>query len=208
MKAGVVFSPAGWRSLLPSWLILGSCAVAGIAIVLGTNWYRERERVESQSYERRVREARSKLDAVRRERDSLQQSVDVFRTLVERGLLQGERRLELVELVNGLRTRYQLFALEYDVSPQRALVLSGSRTFPSIDVLASRVRFKARALHEGDLVEFIETLSQSRQGFYPVDRCSLRRLNTPVAEAVAPHVEAECTLEWITLKEKAGARAS
>lgn len=204
----VVFSPAGWRVLLPSWLLLVACVVAAIGIVLGTNWYRERERVESLSYEKRVREARAKLDAVRRERDSLQQSVDVFRTLVERGLLQGERRLELVELVNGLRTRYQLFALDYDVSPQRPLVLSGSRTFPSVDVLASRVKLKARALHEGDLLDFIETLSQSRQGFYPIDRCSLRRLNTPANEGLAPRVEAECTLEWITLKEKAGARSS
>jgi hypothetical protein len=204
--SNVVFSRAGWRTLLPSWLILASCIVASVAIVLGSNWFRAREQAESVSYERRVRDARVKLDAVRRERDSLQQSVDVFRTLVERGLLQGERRLELVEMVNGLRTRFQLFALDYDVSPQRPLTLAGSRAFTSVEVLASRVKLRARALHEGDIVEFIETLAQSRQGFYPVDRCTLRRIASPSPDALQPHVEAECALEWITLKEKAGAR--
>ena len=201
-----VFSRDGWQRLMPAWLILGASVVAAAAIVLGTHWYLEREKGESLAYERKVRDARSRVDAARRERDSLQQSVDVFRTLVDRGLLQGERRLDLVEMVNGLRTRFQLFALEYDVSPQRPLELGGSRAFASIDVLASRVKLRARALHEGDLLEFIETLAQSRQGFYPVDRCALRRLPAGTA-ALAPHVEAECTMEWITLREKAGARA-
>jgi hypothetical protein len=57
-------------------------------------------------------------------------------------------------------------------------------------------------LHEGDLLDFIDALSQSRQGFYPVDRCVIRRLETKGEDAVQPRVEAECTLEWITLKEK------
>jgi hypothetical protein len=178
-----------------------------VGIVLGTSWYRDREKAESIAYERKVRDARAKLDAVRRERESLQQSVDVFRTLVDRGLLQGERRLELVEMINALRTRYHLFALEYDVAPQRPLALAGSRAFTSVDVLASRVKLRARALHEGDIVEFIETLTQSRQGFYPVDHCTLRKLGTVPADALQPRVEAECALEWITLKEKPGARA-
>lgn len=205
----VVFSPEGWRRLLPPWIILGASVVAGVAIVVGTNWYLDREKKESLTYERKVRDARSRVDAARRERDSLQQSVDVFRTLVERGLLQGERRLDLVEMVNGLRTRFQLFSLEYDVAPQRPLELGGSRAFTSIDVLASRVKLRVRALHEGDVLDFMETLAQSRQGFYPVDRCALRRLQAGgSAGAMQPHVEAECTLEWITLKEKPGARSS
>lgn len=205
----VVFSPEGWRRLMPPWLILASSIIAAVAIVLGTHWFLEREKKESLSYERKVRDARSRVDAARRERDSLQQSVDVFRTLVERGLLQGERRLDLVEMVNGLRTRFQLFSLEYDVSPQRPLELGGSRAFTSIDVLASRVKLRVRALHEGDVLDFVETLAQSRQGFYPVDRCALRRLPAgSTTGGLQPHVEAECTLEWITLKEKPGARAS
>lgn len=204
----IVFSRDGWRRLLPPWLILAGSIVAGVGIVLGSHWYLEREKKESLSYERKVRDARTRVDAARRERDSLQQSVEVFRTLVERGLLQAERRLDLVEMVNGLRTRFQLFSLEYDVSPQRPLELGGPRALTSVDVLASRVKLRLRALHEGDVLDFVETLAQSRQGFYPVDRCALRRLQASPAGGLQPHVEAECTLEWITLKEKPGARTS
>jgi hypothetical protein len=36
------------------------------------------------------------------------------------------------------------------------------------------VSVKLRALHEGDVLDFIDALAASRQGFYPVDRCVMR----------------------------------
>jgi len=84
------------------------------------------------------------------------------------------------------------------------LQFAGGRYFASIDVLASRVKLRARALHEGDLLGFIDDLTRTPQGFYPVDKCIIRRVEAP-ADTIQPRVEAECTLEWITLREKRGA---
>jgi hypothetical protein len=195
-----IFSKEGRRALMASWLLLAFAALAGVAIVAGSHWYLEREKRESLNFGRRLQDARARLDGARRERDSLHESADVFRTLVERGLLQTERRLDLVELVNQLRSRHQLFALDYEIAPQRTLTLSNGRSFNAIDVLASRVKLRARALHEGDVLAFISALSQTPQGFYPMDRCILRRIEG--SADLQAHVEAECSLEWITLKEK------
>lgn len=198
------FTPEGLKALRWSWVMLAASLVLAGATVAGSQWYTEREKRESANAARRLQEARVRLDAARRERSSLEQSSDVFRTLVDRGLLQSGRRLDLVELVNGLRARHQLFALDYEIAPQRPLALSTGRVFPSVEVLASRVKLRARALHEGDVLDFIESLAGSRQGFYPVDRCNLRRVEAPTPESLHPRVEADCTLEWITLKEKRG----
>lgn len=197
-----IFTAEGGRNLQMSWVLLAVCIAASVGIVMGSRWYLDRERRDSASGYQRLNEARSRLDAARRERSSLQESSDVFRTLVDRGLLQSERRLDMVELVNALRTRHQLASLDYEMSPQRPLQLAGGRAFASVDVLASRVRMRMRALHEGDVVAFLEELGQSRQGFYPLDRCALRRLEVSGAESLAPRVEAECAFEWITLKDK------
>jgi len=197
-----VFSREGWRALAGAWMILALSIVAAASIGVASQWYRERERRETASAVQALSQARSRLEAARRERDSLEESADVFRTLVERGLLGNERRLDLVELVNDLRARHQLFSLDYEISPQRTLPLANGRSFASVDVLASRVRIRARALHEGDLLAFIEDISRSRQGFYTVDRCKLKRLEAQTPDALAPRVEAECALEWITLREK------
>lgn len=199
-----VFSREGWQLLAGSWFVLAlSIAAAGI-IVAASHWYREREALENRGTAQRLEQARARVQAARRERDSLEESADVFHALVERGLLQPERRLDLVEMVNDLRTRHQLFTLDYDISPQRPLTLAGNRAFPSVDVLASRVRIRARALHEGDVLGFLDDISRSRQGFYTIDRCSMRRLETSGPDALVPRVEAECSFEWITLKEKRG----
>lgn len=197
-----IFSGKGLRALAPAWALLVVAVVGGVAIVVGSRWLLGLEMHESAGYTRRITEAQSRLDAARRERESLQQSSSLFRVLVDHGLLQGEQRLDMVEMVNSLRSRHQLFALDYEISPQRPLVLSGGRAYNSIDVLASRVRLKLRALHEGDVLAFMESLAQSPQGYYPVDRCSMKRLEIVNPDAVQPRVEADCSLEWITLKEK------
>ncbi|HUQ29792.1 MAG TPA: hypothetical protein VM051_14445 [Usitatibacter sp.] len=198
-----VFSRPGLRALQVPIAILIAAIAAGAGIVVGSKWYAEKERRASADSGERLQQARSRLETARRERDNLVQSAEVFRTLVERGLLQGERRLDLVELVNSLRSRHQLAALDYDIAPQRPLQLAGGRGFGSIDVLASRVKLRARALHEGDLLGFIEDLTQTPQGFYPIDKCTIRRLDAP-PDSIQPRIESECTLEWITLREKRG----
>lgn len=202
-----VFTPEGARALRASWAILVASIAIAAAVIAASHWFLERQKRESAALAKRTTEGRTRVETARRERDSLEQSAEVFRTLVERGLLESERRLDLVELLNGLRVRHQLANLEYEIGAQRPLALSGNVSLTAVDVLASRVKLRARALHEGDLLDFIEALSQSRQGFYPVDRCAIRRIEARGGEPpLAPRLEADCTLEWITLKEKRGSR--
>jgi hypothetical protein len=200
-----VFSREGMRAMRVAWTLLALAIAAGAGIVAASHWYAQKEKRDSADSGRRLQEARTRLDSARRERESLQQSAEVFRTLMDRGLLQGERRLELVELVNTLRARHQV-TLDYEIAPQRPLALAGGRVFASVDVLASRVKLKARALHEGDILAFIDALTHTPQGFYPIDRCSMKRIEVSAPDSLQPRVEADCTLEWITLKEKRGAK--
>lgn len=197
-----VFSGEGTRQLRVSWVLLAASIAAAVALGLGGKWFLDQERRERLSSGQRLERARSRLDAARRERDSLRESADIFSTLVDRGLLQGEHRLDLVEMVNRLRERHQLFSLDYEIAPQRPLQLSGGRVFPAVEVLASRVKLRARALHEGDVLDFVEALANSQRGIYPLDRCALKRVDSAAGEALQPRIEAECAFEWITLKEK------
>jgi hypothetical protein len=202
-----VLSKEGFKTLKLAWALLALAVFVSTSFVVGSLWFLDRERKENTSSGVQLREAKARVEAARRERENLQESSAVFRTLVARGLLQAEKRLDLVEMLNALRTQNGVFAMDYEVSPQRALVLPGSRSFDSIDILASRVRLKVRTLHEGDLVDFIDGLSNGRQGLYPIDRCVLRRMDIAQPDAIQPRVEADCMMEWITLREKRGNRS-
>jgi len=196
-----VLSKDGFRALRSAWILLALSVAAALAIGAGGHWITERDKREGGQADKRLREARSRLDGARRERDNLTESAEVFRALVDRGILQDERRLDLIELVAELRKRHRLLALDYEIAPQRPLP---GPTYASVDVLASRVKLKARALHEGDVLDFVEELSRSQRGLYPVDRCALKRVDDGSTVVVRPRVEAECALEWITLREKKG----
>ena len=201
-----VFSREGTRKLQGAWLLLGLSIACAVALGIGGKLYLEHEKKTRISSAQKLEQARARLETARRERENLRESADIFRTLVERGILQGERRLDRVEMINGLRSRQQLFALDYEISPQRPLPLAGGRAYPAVDVLASRVKLRMRALHEGDVLGFVEGLGSSRQGFFPVDRCTMRRIDATSSDAIVPRVEAECAFEWITLKDKNAGR--
>jgi hypothetical protein len=203
----LVFTPEGLRQLRGAWLLLALATLAAAGLAVGGRWYLDHERRERMSASQRLEQAKGRLEVARRERDNLRESADIYRTLLDRGLLLPERRLEMVELVNSLRSRYQLFALEYEIGAQRPLPLAAGRVFPAVDVLSSRVRLRIRALHEGDVLGFVEALTASRQGFFPLERCNMRRIQgAGEVETVQPHVEADCAFEWITLKEKNAGR--
>jgi hypothetical protein len=202
----LVFTREGFRHLQGTWLMLAAACAAAIGLAVGGRWYLDHERRERLSGTQRLEQARARLENARRERDNLRESADIYRMLLENGLLQPERRLDMVELVNGLRSRHNLFTLEYDIGAQRPLPLAAGQGFAAVEVLASRVKLRLKALHEGDVLGFVDALHASRHGFFPLERCVMKRLDVADAKILQPRVEAECTFEWITLKDKNAGR--
>lgn len=202
------FSSEGFRSLRLSWALLAVAIAAGAAIAWGSYTFLQNEKRDDIASQRALGEARAKLEVARREREDLRNSSAVFSDLVSRGMLKEESRLDLIERLDRLKTRHRLLELEYEILPQRPLALAGGRVYNAVDVLGSRVRIKARGLHEGDVLAFLDDLVKPQRGFNPANRCTLARLPGSDTDTLAPRIEADCTLEWISLKDKRGARAS
>lgn len=203
----VVFSKEGTRRLRLAWAFLGIAILAAAGIAWASHWYVQKEKRDNQTSKRELAEVQARVDAARRERDDLQASSQIFMDLVRRGILKGEGRLDFIERLERLKTRHQLLALEYEIAPQRPLPLPGGRAFESVDVLGSRVKVRALALHEGEALGFTEDLTHPPRGFNPAARCTMRRLEAGTADAIVPRAEVECVLEWVTLKDKRGNRA-
>ena len=113
-----IFGPEGRRQLRASWIILVAAIVSAAGFVFGTTQYLQKEKRDAAGGMRRLQEATARVEAIRRERDSLEHSIEVFRTLVERGVMQPERRLEVIEMVNALRARHRIVSVDYEMAPQ------------------------------------------------------------------------------------------
>jgi hypothetical protein len=215
----VIFSREGFRAL--RWVY--GVALTGIAVALfllaGSYWYWQFEKNNDQQSIRAQRETNSRVDNARRELNDLRDSAQNYQQLTVRGMFLSEQRLDLIEAMQALKDRHNILDMQYTVQPQRTLNIS-SGNYPAVDVRASRINVKVRAYHDGDLMAFLDEFPRLQRGFFPLDRCSIQRLDRAVASATARAsdsenvaspttatngIEAECTLEWITLRDKRNA---
>lgn len=204
-----VLSKAGFRSLRLAWLTLVVALAVALALGFGSLWNVEREKRDEANTRRLLAEARAKVDLAKRESEDLRASAQIFEDLTRRGMMQEERRLEFLERVDQLKAEYRLTGLEYEILPQRPLPLAGNRAFNAVEVLASPMTIKVQALHEGELIGFIDALSRPDRGFHFVESCTMRRPASSGDPLRAQGgIQAECALEWISLKDKRGKRAS
>ena len=190
-----------WRLLrLPLVVTLLGFATA-VLFVGGSYFYLQQEKKDDVASKRRLQDANLRLSNANKDADDLRDSVDAYQQLVSNGIFEPENRLDWIEAVGALKAKHHLTLLEYHLDPQRPVALPGGRSFSSLEVFATRVQFRMRAYHDGDLLAFLDDVAHSGHGFFPMDRCAMRLIE-PTAEALSPRMEAECNIEWITLKDR------
>lgn len=199
-------SKEGLQYLRLAWAALAIAVVSAAFLAWTGYWYLGAEERKDLVLKRQLSEVQGRVGMARRERDDLQASSLMFQSLLAQGILEDESRLRLIERLDRLKLRYRLVGLEYDIAPQRTLPAPGGRAFEAIEVVSSRVGIKAFALHEGDLIAFLDDLAKPPRGFNPIQNCSLRRVMAAAAQDNS-RVEATCALEWVSIKDKRGSRA-
>ncbi len=181
-------------------IVMGVLA-AGI-FVYGSIYYLKQEKGHELASKRALQEAQARVANASKEAADLRASADTYQQLVAHGVFQPEKRLDWIESVDQLKAKHKIVSLEYNLSPQRTVALRGGRVFASIEVLGSRLTLKVQAYHDGDLVNFLDDLAKSPNGFYPTDRCTIRSLDSAQTNVFAPKVEADCAMDWITIRDK------
>lgn len=143
-----------------------------------------------------------KLDRVRSEEIEIKQKSAVFATLEKRGVVGEEQRLEWVELLKEIRDKRRLIDLQYEFAPQRALDSAPASAYA---FYASSMKMQVKLLHEEDLTRLLGDLRQQAAALIQVKACNVSRVPHGVAETgITTQLQAECQIDWITLREAAG----
>ena len=235
----MIFSRAGFKELKFAYLVLLAGLGVGAFIVMGTYLYWQTEKKNDLQSQRALQDLRGRLSTALRDREDLRGSEETYKMLAARGVFLHEERFDLIETLAALKNRHQLVALGYEVAPQRPLRLSQGAAYTGVNLFASRVKLKIRALHDGHLIAFLDEFPRLQRGFFPLDRCVIKRNAPQVAALAAPNLpsrsivpaatqipsntstspsaplstsadnataamEAECSLEWVTLQPKGG----
>ena len=139
-----------------------------------------------------------KLRQVRSEEDDIRHKASIFNTLATRGMIGAEQRLEWVELLKELRDRHRLSELWYEFSPQHPLE---NNPTGNLTLYASTMRLQLKLLHEEDLIHLLDDLRKKALALIQIRRCDLSRLPGTGAGVPTALLQAECTIDWITLSE-------
>ncbi len=235
----MIFTRAGFGALKFAYFVLLAGLGVGVFLVGGSYLYWQAEKKNDQQSLRSSQDLRGRLGVAKRDREDLLGSEDTYKALIARGMFLAEQRFDLIEALAALKNRHRLVSLTYEVAPQRPLRLGNDAAYAGVNLLASRIKLKVRASHDADLVAFLDEFPRLQRGFFPLDRCTIKRLAesqaafvassvpptddattassrvgassttraTPIASATAA-LEAECSLEWVTLQTKGGNSAT
>jgi len=146
-------------------------------------------------------EARSKLERTKNEQEDLQGYYHQYQALVEQNVIGQERRLDWIEAIEKIRNQLNIFSVKYKLEPQETLNLGTNSLGNSFDLHRSNMTLNFSLLHEGQLLDFFDALTETK-GMYLLESCSLTRNDVVRQLRFTPNIQAECSLGWITLTEK------
>jgi hypothetical protein len=178
-------------------LILGAIAVYASDEML--NEAQQSKIIADQEWSDAIR----KLERTKNEQEDLQGYYHQYQNLVEQNIIGEEKRLDWIESIEKIRNRLNIFSVKYKLDPQETLDMVGTDLSSSrFDLRRSSMTLGLSLLHEGQLLNFIDALSEEAKGMYLLDSCVLTRNDLIRKLKFTSNLEAECTLGWITLNEK------
>ena len=178
-----------------------SMALVTITETVLTRRSTEKNQLEAQRDS--LRDQRIQLDA---EKQGIREFEPLFKQLQARRLIGEEKRLDWVEAIQTIQARRKLPPLTYEIAEQQPFVVDPSVPLGDFELRGSKMRLHMQLLHEMDLFNFLDDLARIAQ--YAVQSCAVGVSDSPQPGPLSPHYEADCTLIWITLGERADAAAT
>lgn len=176
--------------------------VLGVIVVYVSNGVLIEAQQSKVIADREWSEALRKLERTKNEQEDLQGYYHQYQNLVEQNVIGQERRLDWIEMIEKIRNKLNIFSVKYKLEPQETLNLETVSTSNSFNLHRSNMTLDFSLLHEGQLLNFLDTLSEEAKGMYMLESCTLTRNDFVRQLRFIPNIQAECTLGWITLNEK------
>lgn len=204
----IPFSKDDFRRIRLSLAAAIAMAAAGGAIVYASMQLNQSEKKNQAMAQAKRAEIQGKLSRAREEELEIKGKIARYNALSSRGIFGEELRLDWVEQIRRIKTARKLFDIQYEIAPQQTLdaaTLPGSSA--NYDFLASSMQMKMKLLHEEDLLNFLSDLRAAAQAYLRVRRCDVDRLPKATGDnrGIPPQLNADCTIDWITIRERKGA---
>ena len=191
-----------------SYLFVAALCLALISI--GAAWWYLDQQQQAQMLARQaLQQAQADAATMQQDRQDFDRYSQAYRQLLAKGVIGDEDRLQWVEVLTNISRQHPQMKLKYRIDAQRPLdfvpdVPDGMRVF------ASRMHLRLLTAHEAQLLAVLEQLDKEAHGLHLLRQCEIRRgkLDEQQRDWVAPPLESQCLIEWVTLRQSSQTPAS
>ena len=198
-------SKANWLLLRRHLIGFMICLLVAGAMIGGSFRFRENmERIYEQHHSR-FRGVSAQYLAVDEEERIIRDFYPEFVRLYNEGLVGQERRLSWIETLRAAGDAIGVPAIGYKIEARHAVVPDFPLDLASYSLDASTMKLTLGLLHEGDLLQLLQMLERDARGHFTVRECALSRAREELTgDPTAANINADCTLEWLTLNLSSG----
>lgn len=134
-------------------------------------------------------------------------NIGVYNSMVARGVMDAENRVALLDDIANIRSRYNLYPINVDISEQSRLVIPfvSEVDFPTeqVSLRSSRISLQLPLLHEEDLTRLINELLATGR-LLAIDRCAVNYALESEENflTLVQHQIAVCDIYWYSFQRE------
>lgn len=140
------------------------------------------------------------------EKDTIITYLPQYQALIDKGFVGEERRIEWVDALRAQHKKYKLFGVNYSINQQEKYQPGFASNIGGFVLNRSIMKLDLDMLHEGDILQLIESLAANNTAPFMLRDCELTRLNPnseQMSKQLVANLHAQCELDWLTLHEPA-----
>lgn len=171
----------------------------GGSIVLTGQKLADNAHKAKQTAQQKVNDARNKLNAARDDLQNMSTYTKEFSAIQRLGIIGDEQRLNLIEELDNLRNRNRVLDFKYGISPQQPFKPTPALDSGNFDLKFSPMKLQLDLLHEGQFINFFDSLRHEVHGWFILNKCTIERNAGSYAR-----LKADCEGGWLTMKNRNG----
>jgi hypothetical protein len=187
-------------------ILLAVTVVLSIAGIAGSIYAKESMQKSKNDDLNQLEDSRAKLSQVREEEQQIHRYHAKYLKLMDEGIFGKEDRLQWIENILQIKENRKLFGLDYQIDAQQPVQVDAALDQGNLAMYGSTMKLGFSLLHEEDLFNALNDLRGKSKGLGLLRECMLTRTDTRADKGagifVIPHLKAECTLVWLSLKPK------
>lgn len=171
-------------------------AIGGSAVLISQKYATNAQNAK-RAAQQQLTDARNKLNAARDDLKNMAEYQKEYSAIARREVIGEEQRLNLIEGLEALRKRNRVLDFKYTIAPQQPYKSATAMDSGNFELKLSPMKMEFELLHEGQLVNFFNSLRHDMNGWFILDSCTLERNTGPSAQ-----LKAECAGGWLTMKNR------